>query len=84
MVLADMVLKHSVTGLETGLLHIKIWNRGPADADESTKGTYFYEIRGKKGRLMKTGTIYRFPRKTQHAIKLLQKVVNDAYPEFST
>lgn len=84
MLLASMILKHALSGTETGLLRVKIWNTRNQGAGTPTMGTYAYEIRGRKGHLMKTGTIHRFPRKSQHAIKLLQKVINDAYPEFST
>lgn len=81
MLVLKLHLNHAVTKMKTELLEIKIANLGTGT---STIGNYRYEIRGKKGHLMKVGHILGYPRKRKHAIKLLQLVINDAYPEFST
>lgn len=61
----------------TQLARIKIWNDGTGSKNV---GNYKYEIRGKSNRLMKAGMIAGFPRKAKHSVKLLQLVLDDAYP----
>jgi hypothetical protein len=45
------------------------------------RGNYTYKIHGRDGRLIKMGAIRNWARKSKTPIKLLQAVINDAYPE---
>lgn len=60
------------------LVCIIICNDGSGTA---THGNYGYTIRGRNGRKIKTGYITNWPRLAKTPCALLQRVINDAYPE---
>jgi hypothetical protein len=45
------------------------------------RGNYKYQIYGRDGRFLKEGAIRNWPRKSKVPIRLLQAVINDAYPK---
>ena len=59
------------------LCTIRIWNTGIGTVD---LGEYGYEIRDKDDSIMVKGDIKNHPRQNTHITKLLQKVLNDAFP----
>lgn len=78
MILTTMTLHSAVTGLPTELVSIKIVNTGTGS---KTRGNYWYEIRGKRRRLLKSGEVANWPRLHKSPLALLQKVINSAYPK---
>lgn len=64
---------------DVDLVTIEIINLGNGTP---TRGNYEWHIRGKNNlRLLKTGQIHNWPRKAKPPIALLQRVINDAYPQ---
>jgi hypothetical protein len=59
------------------LVRIVISNDGTGTQE---RGNYKYQIYGRDGRFLKEGTIRNWPRKAKVPIRLLQAVINDAYP----
>lgn len=60
------------------LVRVVIVNDGQGTA---ARGNYDYVIYGKHNREIKRGRIENWPRKSKTPIKLLQAIINDAYPE---
>ena len=59
------------------LVRIVISNDGTGTVN---RGNYKYKVFGKSNRLLKEGCILNWARRSKSPIKLLQAVVNDAYP----
>jgi hypothetical protein len=59
------------------LVRIVISNDGHGTV---THGNYKYQIYGRRGQFLKEGRIERWPRKAKVPIRLLQAVINHAYP----
>lgn len=59
------------------LVRIVIVNDGTGSTH---RGNYDYVIYGKRNRELKRGRIPYWPRQSKTPIKLLQAVINDAYP----
>lgn len=62
----------------TTLVRIVIVNDGSGTA---TRSSYDYLIYGKHNREIKRGRIENWPRQAKTPIKLLQAVINHAYPD---
>lgn len=62
------------------LVNITIVNDGTGT---TSRGNYDYTIRGRRNRRIKSGRILNWPRLAKTPCALLQRVINDAYPEKS-
>lgn len=77
MIIVPMTLVSAVTGKASILGSVRIVNDG---AGTRTHGNYVYTILGKKGQVLREGTIKNWPRLRMPPLALLQRVMNDAYP----
>lgn len=79
MITISMTLHSAISpGRNAQLVHITIANDGTGT---ETRGNYDYVIRGRNGRRIKSGFIENWPRQAKTACALMQRVINDAYPE---
>lgn len=78
MLITTMTLHSAITRKASTLVEIKIVNDGTGTPK---RGNYRWEIRGKRGRLLKEGMLINWPRQSKTAAALLQRVLNDAYPK---
>lgn len=78
MIDVKMILNtHGLGKQVSQLVRILIINDGTALAN---RGNYDYIIYGRRNRELKRGRIVNWPRQSKAPIKLLQAVINDAYP----
>lgn len=73
-----MHLHSAITGKVSTLVEIRIFNTGTGTP---SRGNYCWQIKGRRGQLLKQGEIKNWARKSKTAAALLQRVLNDAYPK---
>jgi len=73
-----MNLHSAITGQTSNLVRIVICNDG---SGTHNSGNYVWSIWGRRGQLLKQGSIKNWARKSKTAAALLQRVLNDAYPK---
>jgi hypothetical protein len=78
MIVTRMELFSAITGQRSTLVEIRITNDGTST--RASRGNYDWVIKGRRGQTLKRGRLENWPRQARTPCALLQRVINEAYP----